>query len=285
MISAITTTMIGEYLWKYTRKAGRSQTSDKRHRRFFWVHPYIRTLYWSETNPATAGRAEVRAKSVRIETVRVVSDDNPMPPGLHRKSIVVVTPGRSVKFTATTEKLHNTWFNALSYLLLRTGPAGSAQGYDPSEYYRGLTADDVEEFNPSYLRRNPSHGAASLSSYNSRTTRHTSPARKAVAPSTSRRSRVDASGAPVVNSVTSRTSQATAPSRLSTILRSGTALRGSFSSRKSGRESIYNASEVHDSAEDLREAYARQERAGGHLENVRACCDGESSTNLLPASD
>ncbi|KAI9850109.1 MAG: hypothetical protein M1838_006083 [Thelocarpon superellum] len=280
MIQAITSTMIGEYLWKYTRKAGRSQTSDKRHRRFFWVHPYTRTLYWSETNPATAGRAEVKAKSVHIESVQVVTDDNPMPPGLHRKSIVVVTPGRSVKFTATTQRLHETWFNALSYLLVRNGTEGSsAPTYDPHEYYSSMTAEDVDEFNPSSVRRNHSRGAASLSSYNSRTTRHTSPGRDVASPS---RSRLGPSGQPVVNSMASRTSQASGPpgsmARFSTMLRSGTAIRGSFSSRKSrnsARESIYNASEVHDSAEDLREAYARQEHDVDRLENVRACCDGE----------
>ena len=111
MIQAITQTMIGEYLWKYTRAAGRGTLSTSRHRRFFWVHPYTRTLYWSDRDPTTAGRAELRAKSVAIEAVRVVTDDNPMPPGLHRKSLVIVTPGRSLKFTAATGQRHETWFN------------------------------------------------------------------------------------------------------------------------------------------------------------------------------
>jgi hypothetical protein len=39
--------------------------------------------------------------------------------------------------------------------------------------------------------------------------------------------------------------------------------------------SIYEASEVHDSAEDLREMIERQDRESDRLENVRACCDGE----------
>lgn len=114
MIQAITQTMIGEYLWKYTRGAGRGTLSASRHKRFFWVHPYTRTLYWSDRDPTTAGRAELRAKSVAIEAVRVVTDDNPMPPGLHRKSLVIVTPGRSLKFTAPTGQRHETWFNVWS---------------------------------------------------------------------------------------------------------------------------------------------------------------------------
>ena len=63
IIQAITQTMIGEYLWKYTRTATKSGLSSNRHRRFFWVHPYTRTLYWSEQDPSTAGKQELRAES------------------------------------------------------------------------------------------------------------------------------------------------------------------------------------------------------------------------------
>jgi hypothetical protein len=55
IIQAITQTMIGEYLYKYTRKQIQwTGHSDKRHRRFFWIHPYTKTLYWSSDNPATS---------------------------------------------------------------------------------------------------------------------------------------------------------------------------------------------------------------------------------------
>lgn len=144
MIQAITQTMIGERMWKYTRKAGRGEMSNTRHPRFFWVHPYTRTLYWSDRDPATANRAELKSKSVAIEAVRVVTDDNPMPPGLHRKSLIVVTPGRSVKFTAQTSQRHETWFNALSYLLLRTGQEEDGNEGENAD----LTEADVQEFNP-----------------------------------------------------------------------------------------------------------------------------------------
>lgn len=177
MIQAITQTMIGEFLWKYTRKPGRPEMSNTRHKRYFWVHPYTKTLYWSEQDPQSAGGRELKAKSVAIESVRVVTDDNPMPPGLHRKSLEVVTPGRKVKFTAGTGARHETWFNALSYLLMRgqddgvengKGNTGTADG--------GLTADDVDEFNPGgYGRSSRMNGMSkvSLSSYNSQTTRGT----------------------------------------------------------------------------------------------------------------
>ena len=166
MIQAITQTMIGEMMWKYTRKAGRGNMSNTRHARFFWVHPYTRTLYWSDRDPVSANRAELKSKSVAIEAVRVVTDDNPMPPGLHRKSLIVVTPGRSVKFTAQTSQRHETWFNALSYLLLRSGTDGS----NPNNAAGELTDADVQEFNPANYDRRSARSRVSVASFRSQAT-------------------------------------------------------------------------------------------------------------------
>ncbi|KAK1995699.1 PH domain-containing protein [Colletotrichum falcatum] len=271
MIQAITQTMIGEYLWKYTRKAGRGEMSDYRHRRYFWVHPYTRTLYWSDRDPATAGRSELRGKSVPIEAVRVVTDDNPMPPGLHRKSLIVISPGRTIKFTCTTGQRHETWFNALSYLLLRTADEGQS---DVEEMVGNITQADVDEFNPHFDRRASSTARqrppASLSSYNSRTTRNQSPA-------------VDMSMNVPTLTPTKQNAQAQRPP-------AGTLGRisgyfGTFASLRSRSgavtPSIYEASEVHDSAEDLREMIERQDREADRLENVRACCDGKHDVGTL----
>ena len=275
MINAITQTMIGEHLWKYTRKPGRGAMSENRHRRYFWVHPYTRTLYWSDRDPSQAGRAELKAKSVSIEAVRVVTDDNPMPPGLHRKSLVIMTPGRAVKFTATTGQRHETWFNALSYLLLRTGEEKVG---DTSDVTNGaLTREDVDEFNPSFggARRG---GPASLSSYNSRTTRNESPART--------RSRLSLQ--PQLNPSTSTRPTMGTLSRLSNYWKPGNEGKtASFPNRRSrhsvsGATSIYEASEVHDSAEDLREMIEKQDRESDRLENVRACCDGKFFLPSIP---
>ncbi len=170
MIQAITQTMIGEMMWKYTRKAGRGEMSSSRHRRFFWVHPYTRTLYWSDRDPASANRAELKSKSVAIEAVRVVTDDNPMPPGLHRKSLIIITPGRSVKFTAQTSQRHETWFNALSYLLLRTGPDGANN--NPNLNPGDLSDADVAEFNPGSNQKRSSRSRVSLASFRSSATQN-----------------------------------------------------------------------------------------------------------------
>ncbi|KAH9897115.1 hypothetical protein F4778DRAFT_244788 [Xylariomycetidae sp. FL2044] len=275
MIGAITQTMIGEYLWKYTRKAGRGEMSENRHRRYFWVHPYTKTLYWSDRDPITAGRSELKAKSVPIEAVRVVTDDNPMPPGLHRKSLVIISPGRSIKFTCTTGQRHETWFNALSYLLLRTGNEGQA---DAEEVAGTITQEDVDEFNPQINRR-PANGnrtrpPPSLSSYNSRTTRNDSP-------------NVDLSmSIPTLTPTHEREiSRSGTLGRISGYWKSST-IGGTFSSLRTRSHTphdnaIYEASEVHDSAEDLRQMIEQQDREADRLENVRACCDGESRRWIL----
>jgi len=284
MIQAITQTMMGEFLWKYTRKPGREGLSSTRHRRFFWVHPYTRTLYWSEQDPSTAGRAQLKAKSVAIEAVRVVSDDNPSPPGLHRKSLVVITPGRTIKFTAPTGQRHETWFNALSYLLLRTGA-------EREENMDGVMAEEMEEFNPSWRSssRMTGRSKASLSSYASRTTARTVSPSRHQHPTLVRKEAIIAQRA---SSAQRSQSAAPAPSgsisrRLSSIssaIRSSSVVRR-YSTQPSEVEVADTTSSVtaHDSAEDLRAVIEAQEREADRLENVRACCDGELRFAIIQA--
>ncbi|KAI9706739.1 MAG: hypothetical protein M1820_004709 [Bogoriella megaspora] len=314
MIQAITQTMIGEFLWKYTRRAGRGEMSENRHRRYFWVHPYTRTLYWSEQDPGTAGRAQLKAKSVAIEDVHVVTDDNPMPPGLHRKSLVIVTPGRSIKFTAPTSQRHETWFNALSYLIQRTSsnkPSSAAvSDAEDTDRERGITEDDVAEFNPGYTGARSSSrmtrgSKVSLASFGSRQSyRNASPQRPDInTPSLAQRQSAaaaraaSAQGSPVKTpgrSVSHQQQQGSVSGRLSSL--SGM-VRGSFSSMRNrasfaGTASGYDESgsiasgsvsgrAQNDSAEDLRQVIAQQERQSDRLENVRACCDGKHDVGTL----
>ena len=311
MIQAITQTMIGEMMWKYTRKAGRGEMSSTRHRRFFWVHPYTRTLYWSDRDPASANRAELKSKSVAIEAVRVVTDDNPMPPGLHRKSLIIITPGRSVQFTAQTSQRHETWFNALSYLLLRTGPDGA----NTVDY----TDADLEEFNPnSGYHRRSSRSRVSLASFKSNRTQNRQDqsrlssmippaapsarqsqqsqydpppqARNSIRRRISRslsRSRVSKQERPPSSTATITNNNADKHGSLANRMSSfGDSVRNSMRSRSSlrhepeevepgvleGGRSVISAAGA-DSAEDLRRVIEERE-SGGALENVRACCDG-----------
>ncbi|KAL0069266.1 hypothetical protein AAF712_003630 [Marasmius tenuissimus] len=128
VIHAITQTMIGEFLYKYQRKAIGKGYGTARHKRFFWVHPYTKTLYWSSADPNSTNVAESSAKSAYIEGVRSVLDPNPMPPGLYQYSVVVSTPQREMKFTAPTKERHDIWLNSLKYLLARPNPTMPSPG-------------------------------------------------------------------------------------------------------------------------------------------------------------
>lgn len=275
MIQAITQTMIGEYLWKYTRKTGRGEMSEKRHRRYFWVHPYTRTLYWCDRDPTNAGRSELRAKSVPIEAVRVVTDDNPMPPGLHRKSLIIIAPGRSVKFTCTTGQRHETWFNALSYLLLRTNDEGHQ---DTEEMVNGITRDDVDEFNPSFGRQTTGGtgargGAPSVSSFNSRATRNEASSINLDVPTlTPNHKKAVSTGSAQRPSLAGRLSGYWRSTHDTLSLRSRSGLKDQYS--------MYSNNDVHDSAEELRIMYERQDRESDRLDNVRACCDGKTTLEI-----
>ncbi|KAL5002789.1 anucleate primary sterigmata protein A [Aspergillus recurvatus] len=272
MIQAITQTMIGEFLWKYTRRAVSGDISNTRHRRYFWVHPYTRTLYWSEHDPQSAGKSEGRTKSVSIEAVRVVADDNPYPPGLHCKSLEVVSPGRRIRFTATTSQRHETWFNALSYLLVRNGP-------EDDEAENGVTLDDIDEFNPGFRSRSRQTARMSVSSSQSRGTRGLPKQRSGSAMSL-RPSLTPGRASPYPPSHYSDQARQASTSRLSTIFTS--TIKGSF-----GRKGPYAASSLnegsihnHDSVEDLRHMIDRSEDVD-RLENVRACCDGKHDVSSL----
>jgi len=279
MIQAITQTMIGEFLWKYTRKTGSADMSSTRHRRYFWVHPYTRTLYWSEQDPQTAGKSELRTKSVPIEAVRVVADDNPYPPGLHCRSLEVVSPGRRVRFTASTSQRHETWFNALSYLLLRE-TNDNCEDHDNS-----VTLDDIDEFNPGFRSASRQTARMSLSSYNSHTVRGKPKQQRAASAMSMRSAGTPGRASPALSSAPNSTlqvpeeAQQRSSSRLSTILNSS--IRGSIASLK-GRHgqspSVHNESlRGRDSVEHLGHDHEDDDR----LENVRACCDGKHDVGSL----
>lgn len=120
MIPVITQVLIGEYLFKYYRKLGPlSSISSTRHERYFWVHPYSLTLYWSTSNPVLKNPNASKSKAIAILGVESVEDNNPIPVGLYHKSIIVHSQTKSVKFTCSNRQRHNIWYNSLRYLVHR----------------------------------------------------------------------------------------------------------------------------------------------------------------------
>ncbi|KAF1917231.1 hypothetical protein BDU57DRAFT_445158 [Ampelomyces quisqualis] len=272
MIQAITQTMIGEYLWKYTRKTGREGLSENRHRRFFWIHPYTRTLYWSDRDPQTAGKTELKGKSVAIESVQEVEDGNPLPPGLHQKSLIIGTPGRLIKFTAPTGQRHETWFNALNYLCQRVD-----ETEQPAPKPVPASDEIQDEFNGGYRTssRATYRSRASMSSY---VTRRTASPHAQIPTLRQRHSTVSQQRSP------SAEPQGSVSSRFSSMLRPTSAMRGSFSSRRS-KTSLQDATTYEEprntNVELNRDLQDQMERDIDNMVNVRACCDGKHDVGHL----
>ncbi|KKF96381.1 Anucleate primary sterigmata protein A [Ceratocystis platani] len=268
MMMAVTEVMIGEFVWKYTRRAGRNgDTQGTRRRRYFWIHPYMRMLFWCDENPMLSRRSEVVCKGSRIEAVRVATDDNPMPPGLHRKSMILMTPDGTIKFTCQTGQRHEMWFNALSYLLHRGGVSGT---YEPNEMAGNIAKADLAEFNPAW-RVGPSeeeHVAAYSSDPATARIASRNPHGLLPLPPSE-------GGLPTLVPAASASSAAAAASRTLSKKRSLQALGGriggvftaSVYRKKSFMSAAASASEAHDSAEDLRLVIEQQDRESDRLEN------------------
>ncbi|CAK7225888.1 hypothetical protein SBRCBS47491_006041 [Sporothrix bragantina] len=129
VVDAIAQTMVGEWMYKYVRRrksfgaaetAGRDDSSNDRHKRWVWLAPYERAILWSSKQPSN--NSTLMGKSGRkltIQSVLDVKDDNPPPKGctqLFNRSILILTPQRALKFTATTPERHYLWLTSLSFL-------------------------------------------------------------------------------------------------------------------------------------------------------------------------
>ncbi|EHK25475.1 uncharacterized protein TRIVIDRAFT_72591 [Trichoderma virens Gv29-8] len=127
VVDAIAQTMVGEWMFKYVRRrksfgvgdaAHKDENSNDRHKRWVWVAPYERAILWSSKQPSSG--SALLGKTVAIQSVLDVKDDNPAPRGvttpIFNRSILILTPQRALKFTAPTAERHYLWLTALSFL-------------------------------------------------------------------------------------------------------------------------------------------------------------------------
>ncbi|KAI5957874.1 hypothetical protein CANMA_004385 [Candida margitis] len=157
MIPAITQVVIGEYLFKYYRRFGSafSMIAETRHERYFWVHPYSLTLYWSESSPVLSNPASRKTRAAAIVDVDSVDDNNPIPTGLYHKSIIVHSTDRAIKITCATRQRHNIWYNALRYLIHRNIDALSVdEDVDDDGDIEASPISNLVEFPKSTSHRN-----------------------------------------------------------------------------------------------------------------------------------
>ncbi len=148
VVDAIEQTMVGEWMYKYVRRrksfgaaesTGRDDSSNDRHKRWVWLAPYERAILWSSKQPSSnstlMGKSGRKRRCiccdisvcivytdpflVTIQSVLDVKDDNAPPKGcpqLFNRSILILTPQRALKFTATSSERHYLWLTSLSFL-------------------------------------------------------------------------------------------------------------------------------------------------------------------------
>ncbi|KAB5554968.1 hypothetical protein GE09DRAFT_145294 [Coniochaeta sp. 2T2.1] len=129
VVDAIAQTMVGEWMFKYVRRRksfgvsdgkGGDDSSNDRHKRWVWLAPYERAILWSSKQPANGNALLGKAgRKLTIQSVLDVKDDNPPPKGsgpLFNRSILILTPQRALKFTATSADRHYIWLTSLSFL-------------------------------------------------------------------------------------------------------------------------------------------------------------------------
>ncbi|PTB40831.1 hypothetical protein M441DRAFT_69260 [Trichoderma asperellum CBS 433.97] len=130
VVDAIAQTMVGEWMFKYVRRrksfgvgdsAHKDETSNDRHKRWVWIAPYERAILWSSKQPSSGSALLGKTgRKLAIQSVLDVKDDNPSPRGIttpiFNRSILILTPQRALKFTASTAERHYLWLTALSFL-------------------------------------------------------------------------------------------------------------------------------------------------------------------------
>ncbi|KAI0387215.1 hypothetical protein F5Y04DRAFT_79107 [Hypomontagnella monticulosa] len=130
VVDAIAQTMVGEWMFKYVRRRksfgmadgpGRGEeNSNDRHKRWVWLAPYERAILWSSKQPVSGNALMGKpGRKLTIQSVLDVKDDNPPPKGatqIFNRSILILTPQRALKFTASSAERHYLWLTSLSFL-------------------------------------------------------------------------------------------------------------------------------------------------------------------------
>ncbi|KAJ2361081.1 hypothetical protein H4S02_011775, partial [Coemansia sp. RSA 2611] len=153
IVQSIARTMVGTFMHKYTpTRFTHSSGRERRHLRYFWIHPYAKMLNWSKQPPSggtglsrntrDGGSRSAYMRSIRIVHERPSTDDESN--GEPEYCIVVSTDHREIKLKATTQADHDLWYMAMSYLqsrriitssTYRTMPASGAANHHLSGGY------------------------------------------------------------------------------------------------------------------------------------------------------
>ena len=113
--NAIIECMRGEWLYKYAPHF--LSAVERRHRRFFFINPFNRTIQWTTEEPRRTAGHVAKAKNAFIDEVALMDDHNAHPAGLYNQTMVIRSGHKELKITAPDKARHRVWCTALGYLL------------------------------------------------------------------------------------------------------------------------------------------------------------------------
>lgn len=122
-------------------------------------------LFWARTvasvsSPQDTKKAALTITAVTIQSVLDVKDDTPVPKGagfgtVFNRSILILTPTRALKFTATNKERHGLWMTALSFLGHSSVPSRVPTATAPAPAPIPLPTAEYELPKHLQLRRGP----------------------------------------------------------------------------------------------------------------------------------
>ncbi|KAK7943426.1 uncharacterized protein PG986_012539 [Apiospora aurea] len=127
VVDAIAQTMVGEWMYKYVRRrksfgmadTKADETSNDRHKRWVWLAPYERAILWSSKQPSSGSALMGKSGRKPFNQFWTSKTTTQPPKGagqLFNRSILILTPQRALKFTATSSERHYLWLTSLSFL-------------------------------------------------------------------------------------------------------------------------------------------------------------------------
>ncbi|RCH82140.1 hypothetical protein CU098_006314, partial [Rhizopus stolonifer] len=102
-------TMAGERLNKYVRHPVKAKFSNS-HSRYFWLHPFTKTLYWSENKPE---HGESKLKSMPIQSFSIIKSTHQIP------IICIQSSNNQMKIHCSSLESFSKWSQSLECLFMK----------------------------------------------------------------------------------------------------------------------------------------------------------------------
>ncbi|CAO3701500.1 unnamed protein product [Rhizopus stolonifer] len=102
-------TMAGERLNKYVRHPVKAKFSNS-HSRYFWLHPFTKTLYWSENKPE---HGESKLKSMPIQSFSIIKSTHQIP------IICIQSFNNQMKIHCSSLESFSKWSQSLECLFMK----------------------------------------------------------------------------------------------------------------------------------------------------------------------